>query len=485
MENPYKQYFDSMACYLTIQDRDLFIVDANRKFLSHFGEFRGRRCYQVYKHRSEKCERCPVEQAFYDGEIHRSEEQVTNLEGRSVAVLVEATPIRNEAGTIVAVMEMSTDITQIKRLENQLRASQERYRLLFEEVPCYISIQDPELRLLEANRAFREDFGDYLGRKCYEVYKHRTEQCWPCPVQGTFQTGEPQYREEIVTTVNGKQTHVLVTTAPIRDAQGRIVSVMEMSANVTQIRELESQLTSLGLLVGSVSHGLKGLLNGLSGGLYLLDTGMKRSDPERLKKGFEMAQRNSDRIRSMVSDILYYARDRVPNWEPVLALDVANEVLGLAAVQARNHGLAVSSDFDAGAGEFEVDVQAVRALLMNLLENSIDACHADSKKADHAISFRLHGLPDRVTFTIEDNGVGMDEEARQKAFSLFFSSKGGKGTGLGLFVSNRIARSHGGSIELESLPGVGTRFVVGLPRRRPPAVTGPAPAPEVEIPDAE
>ena len=72
-------------------------------------------------------------------------------------------------------MEMSTDVTHIKRLEDQLRHSHQRYRDLFEEVPCYISIQDPELHVIEMNRAFREDFGSALGCKCYEVYKHRKE----------------------------------------------------------------------------------------------------------------------------------------------------------------------------------------------------------------------------------------------------------------------------------------------------------------------
>ncbi len=66
----------------------------------------------------------------------------------------------------------------------------------------------------------------------------------------------------------------------------------------------------------------------------------------------------------------------------------------------------------------------------------------------------------------------MDQETREKAFSLFFSSKGMEGTGLGLFISNRIARAHGGAIDLESRPGQGTRFAVELPRKRPP----PAPA---------
>ncbi|MHC4651152.1 MAG: PAS domain-containing protein [Planctomycetota bacterium] len=159
MEDAYRRYFDALPCYVTVQDRDLRLIDANQRFREDFGEIEGRHCYQVYKRRSEKCEVCPVERAFRDGQIHRSEERVTALDGRNVAVLVEASPIRNGDGEIVAVMEMSTDVTEIKDLQRQLRRSQRRYHLLFDEVPCYISIQDPDLNIVACNRAFQEDFG--------------------------------------------------------------------------------------------------------------------------------------------------------------------------------------------------------------------------------------------------------------------------------------------------------------------------------------
>ncbi len=423
-------------------------------------------CYQVYKRRSERCEVCPVARAFHDGNSHRSEERVTSLEGKEVSVLVEATPIRDQSGEIVAVMEMSTDITEIKGLERQLRRSQRHYHLMFDEVPCYISIQDPELNIVECNRAFQEDFGSALGRKCFEAYKHRTEPCVPCPVQAAFEDGELHTREEVVTSLDGKRQNVLVTAAPMRDGQGRITGVMEMSANITEVRELESRLTSLGLLIGSVSHGLKGMLNGLAGGMYLVDTGFKRSDQDRIHKGWATVQRNVARIQSMVSDILYYAKDRVPAWEPLSAVEVAEDVCGLTLSRAQDQKVQLTTALDADAGEFEADAQAVRSLLVNLIENSLDACRLDPNKHEHQVTVRLVGFPDHVQYEVEDNGIGMDQETQDKAFTLFFSSKG-TGTGLGLFISDRIARAHGGDIELKSEPGFGTRFVVKLPRKRP------------------
>lgn len=467
MNDHYRSCFEAMPCYLTVQDRDFRIIDANRQFRTDFGETEGRFCYQVYKRRSEKCEICPVERAFRDGQHHRSEERVKCLDGREVQVLVEASPIRNEDGDITSVIEMSTDVTYIKELEAQLRRSQRRYRLLFDEVPCYISIQDPELRVVEANRAFQEDFGSCLGRNCFEVYKHRTEPCVPCPVQDTFDDGEPHTREEVVTALNGTTRNVLVTAAPLRNRDGEITHVMEMSADITEVRELEERLTSLGLLIGSVSHGLRGLLNGLAGGMYLVDSGLSKNDDERLRKGWATVQRNVSRIRSMVSDILYYAKDRVPAWEALQAAEVVEEVCDAGRVRAREYGVTVTTDAAPSAGAFEADPQAIRALLTNLLDNSLDACRRDDKKEEHRVRVGVRDDDGWIVFTIEDNGVGMDRETRERAFSLFFTSKGMEGTGLGLFVANRIARAHGGAILLESEPGVGTRFAVRLPRQRP------------------
>jgi len=269
-----------------------------------------------------------------------------------------------------------------------------------------------------------------------------------------------------VTSRDGRQINTLVTTAPLKDGMGNITGVMEMSADITQIRELEDRLTSLGLLIGSVSHGLKGLLNGLAGGMYLVNTGMSKGNEERVEKGWETVQRNVMRIRNMVSDILYYAKDRIPNREELSSREIAEEVFASMENRARDQQVELVTEFDPDAGEFQADGQAVRALLINLLENALDACRLDEKKSEHRVTFRLRGLRDHIEFEVEDNGIGMDQETREKAFTLFFSSKG-TGTGLGLFIADKIATAHGGTIELKSEPDSGCHFVVQLPREAP------------------
>ena len=467
MDDIYKKYFDSIPSYLTIQDKNLRLLDANKKFRDEFGEIDGRYCYQVYKNRSEKCEVCPVERTFHDGLPHHSEEQVKNIGGKDVSVIVYTSPILDEDGNIISVMEMSTDITEVKALQNQLKESQHKYHLLFEEVPCFISIQDKDLRIVEANRMHREAFGTSYGSKCYEVYKHRKSQCEPCIIQQTFEDGEIRTHEEVVTSQDNKRMNVMVFTAPIRDIDGNVDYVIEMSADITDIRQLQDKLTSVGLLIGTISHGIKGLLNGLDGGIYLVNTGLKKNDRERIDQGWEIASRNIRRIRSMVMDILYYAKDREPDWENFEVKELTDEICENFSHRADRLGVDYQCVIPKDIGLFEADKNAVKSLIINLLDNSLDACRIDKKKEHHKITFEIKGQPDNVIFEVTDNGIGMDRETREKALSMFFSSKGAGGTGLGLFIANKIAEAHGGMINIESDEGDGSKFTVTMARNQP------------------
>lgn len=467
MDLNYKQFFEVMPAYLSILDKDLRIIAANQRFRRDFGAYEGRFCFEINQHRQEKCAECPAERTFRDGQRHGIEEQFKNLWGQEVSLIVYTTPIRNESGEITAVMKMATDISEIKLLQKQLQKSQERYRQLFDEIPCYITIQDRELRIIEANRRFREDFGDVLGRKCYQVYMHRTEDCLSCPVKETFKDGQVHQLEEVVTSHNGQKINVLVYTSPIRNEAGEVIRVVEISTDITQIRQLQSQLASLGLVISSISHGIKGLLTGLDGGIYLVNSGLEKNNHERIKQGWQMIERNLGRIKTMILDLLYYAKDRELDLKMISASMIAEEVAEVIRGKVKEYGIDFQCSLDPSGGELLADIKALRTLLINLVENAVDACRVDKKKKKHQIRIELKGDAESVKFEVIDNGIGMDQETQERAFSLFFSSKVGDGTGLGLFISNKIVQAHGGEIKLESALYQGTRVTVKLPRSGP------------------
>ena len=353
------------------------------------------------------------------------------------------------------------------RLE-ELHSAQNLYQQLFDEVPCYISVQDREFRLTATNRMFKKDFGDAIGSYCYQIYKHRTSRCQECPVASTFRDGHPHQTEEIVTSKSGKQYNVLTWTAPIRDSAGRITQVMEMSTNITQIRQLQDHLTSLGLMLGSMSHGVKGMLTAMDGGIYQLETGLAKQDPERTDRAFDQVKQMAGRIKKMVLEILYYAKSRELRYDTVDINQLARRVVDPIKALADKNGITFNADIDKDLGTIEMDPNWVPAALINFLENAVDACTYDRNKTEHIVTFQVFRRDSRnICFIIEDNGMGMDRETKDKMFTLFFTSKGSQGTGLGLFIANRVINQHGGKIHVESEPQEGTTFRICLPQRRP------------------
>ena len=227
--------------------------------------------------------------------------------------------------------------------------------------------------------------------------------------------------------------------------------------------ELQDNLSNLGLMVGSISHGIKGLLTGLDGGLYLLESGLKANDLMKIGEGGDILKMMVERIRRMVSDILFYAKERNLRRDEVDILTFANDVLRVVEPKSKTLNIALVKDFDFSVDKIHIDAGFVHSALINILENAIDACIRNDRKKNHKIVFSVKNDEKHLFFIVSDNGIGMDTETRDNLFTLFFSSKGHEGTGLGLFLSNKIIAQHGGSINVDSVQGQGSRFTIKIP----------------------
>ncbi len=228
--------------------------------------------------------------------------------------------------------------------------------------------------------------------------------------------------------------------------------------------ELQDHLSSLGLMLGTISHSIKGMLTGLDGGMYMVESGFKKKDEEKVRDGWQTVKLVVDRIRKMVLDILYYAKKRELQWEKVDAASFARDVAKAVEPKMSQNGIEFECRISEEAGECEIDPGYVHAALGNIFENAVDACLKDEKKTSHKIVFRLNADEENVIFAVQDNGIGMDDDTKEKLFSRFFSSKGRKGTGLGLFISHQIVGQHGGKIVVNSSPGKGSSFSIRIPK---------------------
>ena len=458
--------FGEMPCFIAITDREGRIIAANQLHRERFGNRIGLDGRDLYAGDGPT----PAATALATGRGHRENAVLTDKSGREIPVLVHTAPILDNDGEVELVLEVAVDVTEVRRLRDELKSTQARFRQLFDEAPCFIAVVTRDLRIAEANRLFKLGFASGPGANCYAAYMRRDSPCRDCPAVRTFGDGAPHHQETVVMTRDGQRRNVLVRTAPIVNEAGEVALVMEMSLDITELRRLQDRLSSLGMLLGSTAHGIKGLLTALDGGIYRLGFGLAHDKKDWTEEGFADVKHLVGRIKKMVLDILYYAKKRELAWKRLPVAAFAAEVAAMAAPKAEARGIAFVTDIPADAGAFEADAEAVSAGLVNILENAVDACVAERERGPGHIGFTVRPLETAVEFVVADTGIGMDRETQDRLFTLFFSSKGSSGTGIGLFVSNQVIQQHGGSIEVVSEEGHGSTFTVRLPRELPPEV---------------
>jgi signal transduction histidine kinase len=338
---------------------------------------------------------------------------------------------------------------------------------LFDAVPYWITIHDRDLRIVSASARLIDDFGNHVGEKCYAAYKNRTEPCPDCALKSTFEDGEEHTSQEAVFDAHGMPRHVLAKTAPVRNQAGEIAAVMKVYMDVTEIRALQNELAGLGQLIGEIAHDAKNILDGLQGGIYIVNLGFGNGSQEDIRVGWAMIQRNVKRLSAMLTDMLYCAKRRSPRRMPVSLAAVLREAVELFAPRARQFHI----DLQLRAAE-DVEIlgepEQIHKMVSNLIGNAIDACTADVEKQTlHRILVAVSRDELDAIVEVEDNGIGMDSTTRDVLFKNGTTTKGSAGSGLGLLLAQKVASEHGGTITVRSEQGKGSVFTVRLPARHP------------------
>lgn len=346
---------------------------------------------------------------------------------------------------------------------------------LFDQVPVSICVIDQDFTIVEANRRFVNTYGAWKGRHCYEVYKGRKQRCEHCGAAKTFDDGQIRVREETGVLRNGHRTHYMVQIVALKHADGAIPYVVEMSTDITQMKLLEQEkfeaerLAAVGQTVAGLAHGIKNVLMGLEGGMYVVSSGIRKSDSARIGQGWHILEENVARIASFVREFLDFAKGRTPHVAVVKPNEVALKVIDLFRHKAALAGIELRVALGEDIKEASLDEEGIHVCLSNLVSNALDACEMSAKENRH-VSFSTFGQDRTLIYEVADNGCGMDYEIRQKVFTNFFSTKGsGKGTGLGLLTTKRIVQEHGGKVSFESTEGEGSVFRIELPRDRLPS----------------
>jgi signal transduction histidine kinase len=254
------------------------------------------------------------------------------------------------------------------------------------------------------------------------------------------------------------------------------------------------RLAAVGQTIASLSHHIKNILQGVRGGSYLIELGLAeherlikqegaadaaeaaaasaslaREDAKSLRgafdtirKGWNIVERNQERISALVMDMLTFSKEREPEPRPSQLNEVTADVVELMSSRARDLNVELAWVPDESLPLLMFDPDGLHRAILNIVTNAIDAC---DENPQGRVEVKTQYVPDQrlARVVVSDNGAGIAAEDLESIFNVFVSRKGGRGTGLGLPVSRKILKEHGGQILVDSTAGQGSRFTLELP----------------------
>jgi len=458
----HRQLFEQYPFNLAVIDKDLCIVRANERFKEYFGDWQNKRCHEVYKRKEVACSECKTKKTFEDGKSRISEESGFDRDGNACHYVIHLSPLKDEEGKVEYVLEISRDITEAKQWQRE-------YDILFDRVPCYVTVIDRNLKIIRANEKFRSTFGEGRGSLCYKAYKSRDMPCANCPALQTFEDGEAHVSEQVGITKDGEKTYYMVNTSPLTRGNGNVDHVIEIATDISHIKQLEKQnleaerLAAVGQTVAGLAHTIKNMLMGLEGGMYMVDTGIRKNKPERLTRGWDVLQRNFNKTTELVRGFLSLAKGSQPKLQRIDPNIIVENIINLYGDSASQQSVLLKFEKNDSLEPIPLDPDGIEACITNLVSNGIDAVLL-REEAGGEVKISIKEENKELIFEVRDNGSGMDNEIKQKIFTTFFTTKGGKGTGLGLLTTRKTVQEHGGKIEMETAEGEGSSFRIRLQR---------------------
>jgi two-component system, cell cycle sensor histidine kinase and response regulator CckA len=488
---------------------DIFILDregriaylngaAAARLGRHPDEAAGKELNQVFPDEVAARFRGNIERVLASGQALYAEDRAV-FEGSEAHIGTWLTPLEGEEGRIESVMGISRDITVQLRAEQALKASEERYRSLFERNLAGVYRTSLDGRILECNEAFVRIFGyrsraDLRGLGAAELYRRpeaREALLDRLRAEGAVVNYESEGR-----TRDGAAVWMLENASVVEDGapegpciEGTIVDLTEHKRLERQLQQAQ-KMEAVGQLAGGVAHDFNNLLAVIGG---YSELALRRIDqPDALRRYIEEIRTGVTRAAGLTRQLLAFGRQQVV--EPTV-LDVDEVLRGLEGMLRRliREDIDLVTRLGASPALVKTDRGQIEQVVVNLVVNARDAMPEGGRLTIQTVSTELdevfcrrhvEGRPGaHVMLAVSDTGIGMDAETRSHVFEPFFTTKEpGKGTGLGLSTVYGIVKQAGGSVWVYSEPGQGAIFKVFLPRAdeaeagpRAAMASGPAP----------
>ncbi len=349
----------------------------------------------------------------------------------------------------------------------KLLQSKELLQSVFDGITDQVVLMDKDFRIKMVNKAYTARYNvemeEVIGLRCYEIHGSGEGPCSDCGLQEVMKTGKPVVQESTCPEPHGIfQVHCY----PNLDEEGRVESIIRFVKEITAQKQMEQQIqqTEKMVAMGQLAAGVAHEINNPLGVILCYSELLKRqlTDSAQVQKDLTVIEKQARNCKSIVSDLLNFARSRETTKQPTSVNQTLDEVLGIVTEQFKKQGVKVDLELDPDLPLLNMDVNKMKQVFLNLLMNARQATDAREGRLLITTSHLPEEKSIRITFW--DNGQGIPEYIQDRIFDPFFSTKRtGEGTGLGLSVSYGIIQNHGGDITVRSEPGKWTEFQIQLP----------------------
>ncbi len=388
-------------------------------------------------------------------------------------------PLYDETGQVVAVECIANDITARKQAELSLWEEKNKLEAVFATIGEGLSIMDGDFRILYQNQIHEEQFGKHLNELCFHVSHNLQERCPDCPLAECFQDGKVHKREMTVSDSRGVQ-YLEISAGPIRDMNGKIVAGFEIVRNITDYKQLVSQviqaqkIESTVRLAEGVAHEFNNILTGIMNYAELAREQALPSTP--LEKDISEIINLSKRMSDLTRQLLAFSRQEPLN---TVLLNLNHFIKELEPLLNTIVGdkIKIVLNFSPDIGMIHGDPIQLEQVMTRMIVNASHAMpdggqcvimteNVEVGKSDTPAQNKGVAPGRYVRISISDTGAGMGSQTMERIFDPFFTTSGiGSGsTGLGLSSVHGKVKKHGGDIKVFSHVGHGTLFEVYLPR---------------------
>ncbi len=244
-------------------------------------------------------------------------------------------------------------------------------------------------------------------------------------------------------------------------AIGQLTGMAIENTRLYQENVHRERLAAAGETVASLSHSIKNILQGMRGGADVVDLALRKNSVEEARTGWKMLERNLDKVGALTMNMLAYSKPRKPTMEMTHLPHILNECLELVKSPAADKRVTLLTEISSTQPPIPVDADGLHQAVLNLLVNAIDA--VEPRQGVVTLSSGFDAVTQMAVIEVQDNGVGIAEKDQSRIFEPFFSTKGQRGTGLGLAVTRKIVEEHGGQIQVISKVGQGTTIRLRMP----------------------